>query len=323
MLSLLGILIGMAILIAGGVALVNGASQTASRLGVSPIVIGLTVVAFGTSMPELVVNLMGAARGETALAFGNIVGSNIANVALVLGIAALLNPLLLHGGLVKREVPLLLLASMIMMVLSMDIWLEATANRITVSDSLVLLLVFTIFVYITVNDVWRARRPDPIVAEIDSNPLVVTESSARWSWLLMLLGIGLLYAGGELTVRSSVSFAAAVDIPTAQVGLFIVAVGTSMPELVTSVVAAIRNECDLAVGNVIGSNLFNTLLVLPASGVAGSIDIPPGGVIDIAFSWVLVAVLIPVFIFGKAVFGRPVAVIVLLAYVVWAVVRLT
>lgn len=322
MLSILGILFGIAILIAGGAALVNGASQVASKLGISPIVIGLTVVAFGTSMPELVVNVLGAVRGETGLAFGNIVGSNIANLALVLGIAALLNPLLLHGGLVKREVPLLLLASMIMMVLSMDVWLQSTANRITMSDSLVLLLVFTIFVYITANDVWRARQPDAIVTDIESNPLIVTESRSRGAWLLVLLGIGLLYAGGELTVRSSVSFAEAAQIPTAHVGLFIVAIGTSMPELVTSVVAAFRNECDLAVGNVVGSNLFNTLLVLPATGVADNIEIPVGGIIDIAFSWVLVALLIPVFIFGKAVFGRTVAVIVLLAYVGWAFIRL-
>jgi cation:H+ antiporter len=322
MVSILGILLGIAILIAGGAALVNGASQVAAKLGVSPVVVGLTVVAFGTSMPEFVVNVLGATRGETALAFGNIVGSNIANLALVLGAAALLQPLLLHGGLVKREVPLLLLGSTVLMVLSMDTRLESTVNQIDVSDSLVLLLVFMIFVYITVNDVIRARKPDAIVAEIESNPLIVTESRMRHAGLLVLLGVGLLYAGGELTVRSSVNFAASLNIPLAEVGLFIVAVGTSMPELVTSVMAAFRKESDLAVGNVVGSNLFNTLLVLPASGVAGTIDIPAGGMIDLVFSWFLAALLIPVFIFGNALFGRSMAVFVLVAYVGWAVLRL-
>ena len=284
MLSVIGILSGIAILIAGGAALVNGASQVASRLGVSPIVIGLTVVAFGTSMPELVVNVLGALRGETALAFGNIVGSNIANLALVLGAAAIFQPLILHGGLVKREVPLLLLGSTVLMVLAADLWFAGSPSQIGIADSIVLFLVLTVFVYITANDVIRARRPDRIVSDIECNPLIVTESRMRFAGLLILLGVGLLYAGGELTVRYSVNFALALDIPTAKVGLFIVAVGTSMPELVTSMIAAVRKETDLAVGNVVGSNIFNTLLVLPATGVISAIEIPAGGIVDLAFS---------------------------------------
>jgi len=322
MVSIVGILLGIAILIAGGAALVSGASQVASKAGVPPVVVGLTVVAFGTSLPELVVNVLGSVRGQTALAFGNVIGSNIANLALVLGTAALWQPLLLHGGLVKREVPLLLFGSTVLMVLSMDSRLGSTANQIGVSDSLILLFVFMIFIYITVNDVVRARKPDTIVAEIASNPLIVTESRIRFAGLLVLLGVVLLYAGGELTVSSSVSFAASLDIPLAEVGLFVVAVGTSMPELVTTVIAAFRKESDLAVGNVVGSNLFNTLLVLPASGIVGTIKIPAGGMIDLLFSWMLAALLIPVFIFGNALFGRAMAVFVLVAYAVWAAVRL-
>ena len=139
----------------------------------------------------------------------------------------------------------------------------------------------------------------------------------------MLAGVALLYGGGEITVQSSVELASRFNIPMAQVGLFIVAVGTSMPELVTSVIAAVRKESDLAVGNLVGSNIFNALLVLPASGLVGVIAIPEGGLIDLAFSWILAVLLIPVFILGKARLGRMTGAILLLSYCGWVVLRVT
>ncbi|MDH3440142.1 MAG: sodium:calcium antiporter, partial [Gammaproteobacteria bacterium] len=276
----------------------------------------------GTSMPDLVVNVVSAFRGETELAFGNIVGSNIANLALVLGASALLMPLTLHGSLVQREVPLLLLGTTVLTVLALDSVFEGTPSYIGTADSLVLLLLFCVFIYIMVRDVLRVHHQDAIVTDIESNPIINPGTVSRLSWLFVLIGLVLLYAGGEMTVRFSIRFADRFDLPIAQVGLFIVAIGTSMPELVTSAIAAVRKESDLAVGNLVGSNIFNSLLVLPASGLASSIAVPQNGVVDLMFSWALAALLIPVFIFGKAKLGRVAGATMLSAYVVWIVVRI-
>lgn len=321
MIEFAGIAFGLLLLVAGGAALVHGASQLASRLGVSPLVVGLTVVAFGTSMPELIVNVVGAFRGETGLAFGNIVGSNIANLALVLGITALVRPLTLHGDLVQREVPLLLLGTTVLVVLALDGYFEGDVALISRADSIVLLLIFSVFIYITVLDVLRVRRKDVIVAEIERNPLVITRPISRYSTLYMLGGVVLLYGGGELTIASGVGLATRFGIPASAVGLYIVAIGTSMPELVSSVIAAARKEADLAVGNLVGSNIFNALLVLPATALISEIEIPARGMRDLSFSWLLALVLVPVFFLGKARLGRLTGALFLLAYILWAVFR--
>ncbi len=322
MTALAGIVFGIFVLIAGGTALIHGASQAAARFGVSPLIVGLTVVAFGTSMPELVVNLIGAWQGQTGLAFGNIIGSNIFNLTVVLGVAALVRPLVLHGNLVRREVPLLMLGTSVLTVLALDRLFENEPNLLGRSDSLVLLLIFGIFIYITVLDVLRSRQRDAILTDIDSSPLIIKETTARYSWLYALLGVALLYGGGELTVNSSVRFATNFQIAPEKVGLFIVAAGTSLPELAASLVAAVRKESDLAVGNVVGSNIFNALMIMPASGLLAEVEIPEGGAADLVFSWFLAALLIPVFVLGHARIGRYSAGVLLSAYAVWVVFRL-
>lgn len=321
MIEFAGILLGILLLIAGGTALIHGASQAAARLGVSPLIVGLTVVAFGTSMPELVVNMIGSWQGESGLAFGNIVGSNIFNLTVVLGVSALLRPLVLHGNLVRREVPLLMLGTSVLTVLALDQPFENAPNLIDRSDSLVLMLIFCIFIYITALDLLRSRQRDAILADIDSNPLIIKEQLARYAWLYALGGVGLLYAGGELAVNASIGLAARLQIDSAKVGLFILAIGTSLPELAASIIAAVRKESDLAVGNVVGSNIFNALMVMPTSGLVGEIAVPGGGAIDLVFSWFLAALLIPVFILGKARVGRYSAVLILLMYAAWAAIR--
>lgn len=321
MLAFAGIVLGILLLVAGGTLLVRGASQLAARFGVSSMVIGLTLVAFGTSMPELVVNVVSAFRGQTDLAFGNIVGSNVANLALVMGAAALFRPLVLNSGLVQREVPLLLLGTTVLAVLALDGLLEGLPPRIGRADALVLLLIFSVFIYATILDILRSKRADALVREIEDSPLVVSHPRKRFAFLSVAGGVLLLYAGGELTVRSSVELSALLKLPMAQVGLFIVAVGTSMPELVTSVIAAIRKESDLAIGNLIGSNIFNALLVLPVTSLVSAIEIPPGGVTDLVFSWLLAAFLIPIFVVSKASFGRVAGIVVLAAYLLWILYR--
>ena len=321
MTSLFGIVSGLALLIIGGGFLVTGASQLAARFGVPPMIIGLTVVGFGTSAPELVVNIIGSLRGESALAFGNVVGSNISNLALVLGAAAMLQSIQIEGSVIRREVPLLLLVTTIMTVMALDTVLEGTAAHIGVSDAIVLLLLFTVFLYITVQDVILSKKTDPLLTEIEDNPLVVTEPVSKYHWAFIVAGFALLFAGGEMTVRYSVSFAAALGISTTLVGLFVVAIGTSLPELVTSVIAAWRKQSDLALGNILGSNVFNSLVVLPASALVSTVAIPEGGLLDLAVSWLLAAALIPIFFIGRARLGRTSGIMLLIAYAAYAVIR--
>lgn len=321
MTSIFGIVAGLTLLIIGGGLLVTGASQLATRLGVSPMIVGLTIVGFGTSAPELVVNIIGGLRGESALAFGNVIGSNISNLALVLGAAAVLQSINIEGTVIRREVPLLLLVTTIMTVMALDTVLEGGTARIGVSDAVVLLLLFTLFVYITVQDVLLSKKKDVLFTEIEDNPLVVTQPAGRFHWIYVLAGFALLFVGGEMTVRYSVTFAGAMGVSTTLVGLFVVAIGTSLPELITSVIAAWRKESDLALGNILGSNVFNSLIVLPASAMAGSVVVPEGGVHDLVVSWLFAAALIPIFIIGRARLGRTSGMLLLAAYGAYAVMR--
>lgn len=321
MITFLELMLGIALLIGGGTLLVRGASEIAASLGVSPMVVGLTIVGFGTSTPELVVNVVGTMRGATGLAFGNVVGSNITNLGLVLGAAALMTPISIQGQVVRREVPLLLLAIAVMTVMALDGLLDGRVAMIARSDAIVLMLLFCIFIYINAMDMVQIRRADPLILNIEENPLIETHAVGRYRWLLVIAGILLLAVGGEVTVRSGIALAEGLGVSGALVGLFAVAVGTSMPELVTSIIAAMRRESDLALGNVVGSNIFNSLVVLPAGGVIGQIPVPRGGIGDLVVSLLLAAFLIPVFIFGKAKMGRKTGLFLLVAYFSYIIVR--
>lgn len=321
MITMTGVIFGIVLLVGGGTLLVRGASEIASSFGVSPLVVGLTVVGFGTSAPELVVNVVSVMRGATGLAFGNVVGSNISNLGLVLGAAALMTPITIQGQVVRREVPLLLLATSIMTVMALDGPLDGRAAMIDRSEAIVLLLLFCIFIYINALDMVQIRRSDPLIANIEDSPLVETRPKGRFQWLLVAAGIVLLTIGGEMTVRNGMSLADALGVSPAIVGLFAIAVGTSMPELVTSIIAAMRRESDLALGNVIGSNIFNSLIVLPTSGLISQIPIPRGGIGDLAMSLGLAALLIPIFIFGEAKMGRKTGGFLLIAYTAYIVMR--
>lgn len=322
MFSVAVLVIGLALLIYGGGLLVRGASDIAARYGVSPLIIGLTVVGFGTSAPELIVNALGALQGATGLAFGNVVGSNISNLALVLGAAAIIAPITIQGQLVRREIPLLLLATTIVAVMALDGLLEGRNPMIGRSDAVVLILLFCVFIYTSVLDLIHVRRKDPLLVDIEHNPMVVTEPVSSYRWLMALAGLAMLFVGGDLTVRGAVGLASAIGVSTTIVGLFVVAVGTSMPELVTSVIAAVRKEPDLALGNIVGSNLFNALIVLPVSSLIRPIPVPQGGVPDLGISWILVACLIPVFFIGEARLGRSLGIALLVAYFAYAIIRI-
>jgi cation:H+ antiporter len=251
-----------------------------------------------------------------------VIGSNISNLALVLGAAAIMQSIEIEGSVIRREVPLLLLITTIMTVMALDTVLEGGTAQIGVSDAVVLLLLFTLFIYITIQDVVLTKKDDALLTEIKESSMIVTESVSRYHWAYVIAGFALLFVGGEMTVRYSVAFAATLGVSTILIGLFVVAIGTSLPELITSVIAAWRKESDLALGNILGSNVFNSLIVLPASAlVAGSVVIPKGGVQDLAVSWLLAATLIPVFVIGRARLDRTMGFALLAAYAVYAVLR--
>ena len=314
--------LGIVLLLAGGSALVKGASELAAGYGVSPLVVGLTVVAFGTSTPELVVNVIGASRGATDIAFGNVVGSNISNLALVLGAAALMHPIAVQSQIIRRELPLLLLATLAITVMALDGVLEGTESVIGRSDSLILLLLLGIFIYISILDLLRARPSDPLLRELDEHGIEKPQGSRLLLFGFVLVGTALLYFGGELTVTRGSAFAASVGVSPTIIGLFVVAIGTSLPELITSIIAATRRESDLALGNVIGSNLFNSLAVLPASGLIAPIPVDWDGIVDLMFSLGLAVVLVPLFLIGRGELGRLSGALLVSAYVGYAVFRI-
>ena len=314
---------GLVLLLLGGTCLVRGASQLARGFNVSPMMIGLTVVAFGTSTPELVVNVTGALKGQTDLAFGNAIGSNLANFGLVLGVAAVMSPIYLQGQVVRREVPFLLLITAILLVMVWDEPLTGHAAMLDRADAIILFLLFTVFVYFTVRDVTREQE-DPLTREAEAfTPDAADRKGGIFIDLgLMAAGIGMLVYGGNLTIEQGSAIARLWGVPEVVVGMFVVAVGTSLPELVTSGIAALKKETDLALGNIVGSNIFNSLVVLPAAGIIKPLPVPAGGNLDLMVGFAFVLAVIPLFFFSNARLGRSAGIGIVACYFGYMVYRL-
>ena len=259
--SFLEILVGIGLLFAGGEVFVQGSVTLSLIFGIPQLLIGLTVVSFGTSAPELFVSVGSVLQGMDSLAVSNVVGSNIFNVMVVLGSSALVMPLRVESRLVRRDVPL-------MIAVSAAVWGMASAGRVTWQAGAALLLALVI------NSIWEIRtaREEPEAVE-EAEPDVNPEQGKRGvgkALLSLLLGILLLGVGSKVLVNGASGAAAILGVSQAVIGLTIVSAGTSMPELITSLVAAIKGKTDLAIGNVVGSNLLNQLLVLGTSSVAAS-----------------------------------------------------
>lgn len=296
------VLLGLLLLLVGGASLVRGASGIAQAFNVPNIVIGLTVVAFGTSAPELVINVTGALQGKTDLAFGNAVGSNLANFGLVLGLAAIMSPIYLQGQVIRREVPFLLLITAILLVMVWDAPLSGTQALLDRGDAIILFLLFTVFVYFMIRD-FISEENDPLLAEGD-NLSAKASGNTLVNTALLIIGLVLLVVGGEMTIDNGVAVAKIMGVSEVVIGMFVLAVGTSLPELVTSGIAAYKKETDLALGNIVGSNIFNSLVVLPAAAIIRPLPIPQGGDWDLAVGGMFVLVLIPLFLFSNARLGR-------------------
>ncbi|MBN2428485.1 MAG: calcium/sodium antiporter [Deltaproteobacteria bacterium] len=287
--------LGFGLLLGGGELLVRGASALAKSLGVSPLFIGLTIVAFGTSTPELAVNLMATFQGNPGISFGNIIGSNIANIGLILGLAALVRPLTVSGTIISREIPMMALTAVLALILGGDSLLRGVENQFDRSDGLVFLLLFGIFLYYTIGEVLNNKSSDPLLAQAGQHSPVRSFRSLFLSAAFSGGGLLSLILGGKVAVEAAVSVAQALNIPNVIIGLTIVAVGTSLPELVTSALAAWKGETDLAIGNVVGSNIFNLLFINGLCATIRPISVPPaGGMWDLGMMVFLSLLLLPV-----------------------------
>lgn len=289
----LALVAGIALLIAGGEALVHGAAALGRQLGVPSLAVGLTVVAFGTSAPELAVNVTAVVEHHGAVAFGNVVGSNLANVGLVLACAALVRRLSIQSVVLRREMPLLLLASAAALMAGFDGPSTQSASRYDRTDGVVFLLLFAIFLCYIVVETLRARSADPLVEQVREPGTRIRTRSPGASSVLVVVGLAALALGGHWAVQGAAGVASALGAPEELIGLTVVALGTSLPELSASLVAARRGETDLALGNVVGSNIFNLLFVLGVTTTIGPVPVPPGGHADLVAMTAFAAILLP------------------------------
>ena len=265
------LVVGLVLLVKGADWLVDGASKLAKRLGVTDLVIGLTIVAFGTSMPEFVVNMVSVAEGATDLAITNILGSNIINTLVILGCSALVCPLVAQRSTVRLDIPLNIVAGVLVLVF-VFISSPMEPKGLSRIEGLALLVVFAAFLVYTF---YTAKADATTTPESTPFPL--------WKCVVLILaGLVGLVVGGEMIVKTAVAIARYCGVEEAVIGLTIVALGTSLPELATSVVAAFKHNNDIAIGNVVGSNIFNVFFILGTSAIIKHLPVYPGIEIDAA-----------------------------------------
>lgn len=294
--------VGLLVLVGGAESLVRGSSALALRLGITPLVIGLTVVAFGTSSPELAVSIESALSGSSSIALGNVIGSNVANIGLILGITAIIRPMKVQFSLLKEQIPL-------MIVISFVIWYMASDLVISFWDGLILvaaLLGFLIHSY-------RSSKGSDDAEEELPTPVGSLKDKTWYCALLIVIGLGGLIGGGMLFVDSAVEIARVYEVDEAIIGLTIVAIGTSMPELATSVVAALRKESDIAIGNIVGSNIFNILAILGIASLISPLSAAGFSTVDFVVMISFAIILLPMAWSGR-ILSRPEGTVLLLGY---------
>ncbi|MGD9870004.1 MAG: calcium/sodium antiporter [Thauera sp.] len=288
--------LGLVVLVIGADVMVRGASRLAVSFGVSPLVVGLTVVAFGTSAPEMAVSVGSALSGSPDLAIGNVVGSNIANILLILGISALITPLLVDEQIIRQEIPIMIGASALLVVVALD-------GNIGLVESIAL---FALVIAYTVFLVVQSRRASKNVQDEFETEIPTSTWDSHWAVQVALIALGLvmLVVGADWLVESAVAFARAFGVSDLVIGLTVVAIGTSMPEIATSIVAAARGQRDIAVGNVVGSNVFNILAVLGLTGIVSGAGLPVSEAARNFDLWVMLAVAfacLPIMITGREI----------------------
>jgi len=310
--DILLIIAGMALLIKGGDFLVDGASSLARRLKISELAIGLTVVAFGTSAPELVVSLAAAIGSHPEIALGNVIGSNIFNLFAILGITALIAPLAVQKNTVRIEIPFSLLAAIILLLLGNFNFLPNKKDMVSWIDGIILLVLFGLFLFY----VYKSMKNSESAGDVSS----AKTFSMFKSILFIVLGLAFLVIGGRIVVDSAVNLARDLNISEKIIGLTIVAIGTSLPELVTSITAVIKKSDDIAIGNIIGSNIFNIFLILGASALIKEMNYSPVFNMDIYFLiFGTLLLLLAMFVGNKRKLDRWQGAVFLLLYVGYVV----
>ena len=285
------LVVGLILILVGANALTDGASAIARRMGISDLVVGLTVVAFGTSAPELAISVISASSGNAPLAIGNVVGSNIFNILVIIGITAMVRPIVIEKSVMSLEIPMVILSSIVMLILGNSGLLDGSGiNQVSRLSGIFLLIFFILFMRYTFAS---AKQPG---VSADSESKESTAAMPVWrSVLYVVVGLAALVWGGDKFVDGASGIASGLGVSDAVIGLTIVAAGTSLPELATSIVAAVKGKPGLAIGNVIGSNIFNVLMVL---GLAGVITPLPFGSIGNLDLLTLVGASVLFYIFG-------------------------
>ncbi|WP_449537519.1 calcium/sodium antiporter [Ferdinandcohnia sp. Marseille-Q9671] len=312
------LVIGFALLIKGADYFVEGSSKIAGLLNVPPILVGLTIVAFGTSSPEATVSIIAALEGNADVAVGNVVGSNIFNITFVVGITAMLYPLKVENATLRKEIPFTFLGSIALFVVISDLALQnASINTISRTEGIILLLFFSVFMYYILEAARNNRNNDSVIET------AIVEKKWGKNILLTVGGLAAIIFGGHLVVENSIKIAYSFGMSETLVGLTIVAVGTSLPELVTSVTAAIKKQSEIALGNIVGSNIFNIFFVLGASSVISPLPVDNKIFIDIIVMIVLTIIL---FIFTRSDYRiakteGSVLAIAYVAYMVFIIIR--
>lgn len=323
LLNIIFLIVGLVLILVGANMLTDGASAIAKKWGMSDLIVGLTIVAFGTSAPELVISVMSAIEGNAGIAIGNVVGSNIFNICAIVGITALVTPIKVSKGIMRADIPLVILSALVLLVMGNSSLLDGSENILTRVDGIILLLFFVIFMYHTFEE---AKELKP--AEADAATDEKIKPMKMWKAAVWVVGglAGLIY-GGDRFVAGASGLASALGVSDAVIGLTIVAAGTSLPELATSVTAALKGKTGIAIGNVIGSNIFNIFLVLGCSATVRELPFGSVGIVDLL---VLTVSSFLFWIFGyvykERTITRPEGAVLLacyLGYMVWIVAEAT
>ena len=317
------LIIGLILVLVGANYLVDGATAVAKRFGISDMVIGMTIVGIGTSTPEMVVSFWGAAQGNADIAVGNIVGSNICNILLILGISALVYPLVLTRNNIIKDIPFVLLSTAALCAVALDKQISgAPENIISLGDGIVLLLFFAVFI---IYSFLTANKPEPEQDKIANKEVLPVKKNKKWkhTWLPILMIIGglvTLIAGGDMFVNAATKVAKDIGVSDVIIAVTIVAIGTSVPELATSVIAATKKNTGLALGNVVGSNIFNVFLILGGSALITPLNLGNFGMINFMMLCVAtLALFICAFTFRKHYIDRIEGVLFLLMYIAYIV----
>jgi cation:H+ antiporter len=284
--------------------LVEASAFIARKHQLSPLLIGLTIVAFGTSAPEMVVSLFASFNDSPSLAVGNAIGSNIANIGLVLGLTSLIQPVTIHSGIIRREYPLLLLSRFLVLFLILD-------NHLSQLDGLLLLLALAAFITFLIRQ--AKRQDDPLQKEFEQE----LPSQMKRPWLWLLASLLLLPLSAEMIIYSASNIARLFGLSDAVIGLTIIALGTSLPEVATSITGVLKKEADIAIGNILGSNIFNLLAVLPLAASKKNVFISPTFIERDFFIMVAFSVVLMIVSFYRAALPRLFALMLLLSYILY------